>query len=143
MATATVLPMPVRNARNAARPVPTGRPVSTVRPVSNEPAGPASSAHRSTARPRTRSARLTPRGRAVLLGGLLALVVLVSWGLALATATASGPSRVVTVQPGDSLWSIAAAVDPSADPRVLVHDIKQRNGLVDSVVTPGQVLFLP
>lgn len=120
MATATVLPMPVRKTRGSAR--------DTARPRSG---------------PRTRAARLTPRGRAVLLGGLLVLVVAVSWVLALASATASGPSRVVTVQPGDSLWTIAAAVDPSGDPRVLVYDIKQRNGLVDSVVTPGQVLVLP
>jgi LysM repeat protein len=49
----------------------------------------------------------------------------------------------VTVQPGDTLWGIASSVDPGADPRALIAEIRDVNGLAQSGLTPGQVLQVP
>jgi Tfp pilus assembly protein FimV len=95
------------------------------------------------------SVRLTRRGRrfaaalalgaAVALGASIApLVDGVDGGLRLA-----GESSVV-VQPGDTVWSIAAEVAGGGqDVRVVVDAIEELNDLEGSVVVPGQVLELP
>ena len=57
-----------------------------------------------------------------------------------AAATASG-GRVVVVEPGDSVWSIARSVQPEGDVRPLVHRIIQANG--GSPLQPGQQLVVP
>jgi nucleoid-associated protein YgaU len=54
----------------------------------------------------------------------------------------AGVSSVV-VEPGDTLWSIAAAVADGEDVRVVVDRIQELNGLHGSDVVPGQVLELP
>ena len=98
--------------------------------------------------------RLTRRGRIVLIGlplVLLAAILLSLTGLlnspAKAADTASGlavtPTVSVTVQPGESLWAIAGAVDPSRDPRDVIADIVQLNDLDGGRVMPGQQLFVP
>jgi hypothetical protein len=45
------------------------------------------------------------------------------------------------VQPGDSLWSIAARVDPSGDPRPLVAKLAAELG--SSTVQPGEHITIP
>jgi LysM repeat protein len=98
--------------------------------------------------------RLTRRGRIVLIGlplVLLAALLLSLTGLlnspAKAADTASGLSVTktvsVTVQPGESLWAIAGAVDPTRDPRDVIADIVQLNDLEMGKVMPGQQLFVP
>jgi len=47
------------------------------------------------------------------------------------------------VQPGDTLWTLAERLDPAADPRVIVTEIKHANALASSAITPGQVLSVP
>jgi hypothetical protein len=47
------------------------------------------------------------------------------------------------VQPGESLWAIAASVAPERDPRDVVTDIIQLNNLEAARVVPGQALFIP
>lgn len=47
---------------------------------------------------------------------------------------------VVTVQGGDSLWSVAQRVNSADDPRVVVERLKELNDLGSSVLQPGQVL---
>ncbi len=49
----------------------------------------------------------------------------------------------VTVEAGDSLWSIAARQDPNADPRSTVERIMARNGLHSALIVPGQRLEVP
>ena len=49
----------------------------------------------------------------------------------------------VVVEPGDSLWSIAAAVAEGEDVRVVIDRIQALNGLERSTLVPGQVLRLP
>jgi nucleoid-associated protein YgaU len=50
----------------------------------------------------------------------------------------------VVVESGDTLWSIATSVAGTGrDVRAVVDEIRRVNGLVGSVLTPGQVLRLP
>lgn len=103
------------------------------------------------ARHRTRL-RLTVRGRRVL-ASLAALPAVIAIALALVsggTALASredGASAVsfesVTVSQGDSLWSIAEAVAPQADPRDVVDAIVRLNALDGVTVRAGQSLAIP
>jgi Tfp pilus assembly protein FimV len=51
------------------------------------------------------------------------------------------PDRAVyVVQPGDTIWSIARALDPTGDPRAMVDRIAELNG--SSALQPGQRLRL-
>lgn len=48
------------------------------------------------------------------------------------------------VQAGDTLWTIARReVGPEGDPRPLIADIRDLNGLTTSALGTGQVLILP
>jgi len=74
----------------------------------------------------------------------VAAVGLLGAGFALgAHGGAPAPSTTVTVQPGDTLWSIAAAHYPGDDVRVRVQDIEQANGLNGPTIEAGQTLRLP
>lgn len=117
-------------------------------PVEGMPAvRPERTARRATGR-RPSGLRLTRRGRrlAVVLA-LCGGVVLGSW-LAPILSGGDGAFRLagessVVVEPGDTLWSIAASVAEREDVRSVVHRIQQLNGIEGSVVMPGQVLRLP
>jgi hypothetical protein len=93
--------------------------------------------------------RLTRRGRVVVtaLAALpLVLGVLVGSGGAIAgidDGTSSATFDTMVVGAGDSLWEIAVAIAPTADPRDVIHEIMRLNGLRDAVVQPGQRLALP
>lgn len=90
--------------------------------------------------------RLTRRGVVVLTAAVLALGAGLIW---LARASAPSPAaastapHVVTVAPGDTLWSIATRVAPDTDPRAEVAALQQRNGLTGVNLVPGQVLHVP
>jgi nucleoid-associated protein YgaU len=109
---------------------------------------------RSAARPARRSAnaklRLTRRGRIVLMLGstmFLFLAVLASGRISADAGTAIGDqgaaNGVVVVQAGESLWQIAKAVAPQADPRETVSLIRDLNGLGDSTLVAGQSIIVP
>jgi len=73
-----------------------------------------------------------------------AAVVLASG--ALAVVAHGGPERpaaTIVVQPGDTLWSIAASHYPADDVRGRVQDIEDLNGLDGPGIRPGQTLELP
>jgi nucleoid-associated protein YgaU len=90
------------------------------------------------------SLRMTRRGRLVVLAVALMVVLLPGAWRAMATAQVEGPVTVaVTVQPGDTLWGIAAAIDPGADPRALIAEIRELNAMTQSGLVPGQVLVVP
>ncbi|WUI01824.1 LysM peptidoglycan-binding domain-containing protein [Spirillospora sp. NBC_00431] len=56
----------------------------------------------------------------------------------------SKPSRTVIVEPGDTLWNIAADAEPGTDPRLVVRRIIDLNDMGgDPTVQPGQELRLP
>jgi nucleoid-associated protein YgaU len=89
--------------------------------------------------------RLTRRGLVVLSAGvvLLGLTMLAIAYLSFpsgSSAARPAQSGVVTVQSGDTLWSIARRVAPGRDPRAVVDDLRSRNHLTDVSLTPGQTL---
>lgn len=90
----------------------------------------------------TRAGGVTPRlGRSL---AALALVAAASVGFAaVAHGGAPRPETRVVVQPGDTLWSIAAAHYPSDDVRLRVDDIERANGLRGPTIEPGETLRLP
>jgi LysM repeat protein len=103
----------------------------------------------SVAQPTSRPVRLTRRGSAVLalvtvaLGLLLLVVAHASVGAAPKTLPAQqavSADGAVTVQPGDTLWSIARRVAPNRDPRVVVDHLQQVNHLAGVSLMPGQTL---
>lgn len=49
------------------------------------------------------------------------------------------------VHHGDTLWTIATRMDPSQDPRKVVRQIEQLNGISDQTVLiqPGEVIDVP
>ena len=93
-----------------------------------------------------RSARGPFEGLRHLGGWLLvaALIVLASLVLARGALGGTAPASVtVVVQPGDSLWSIAATHYPGADTRERVDAIERLNGLSGPVIVAGETLQLP
>ena len=49
----------------------------------------------------------------------------------------------VVVQPGQTLWSIAAQADPAADTRLVIQRIVTANSLTSENITAGQRLWIP
>ncbi len=50
----------------------------------------------------------------------------------------------VTVEPGDTLWSIASEYKPQGtDLRTFVYDIAANNGIENCEIFSGQTLFIP
>lgn len=92
--------------------------------------------------------RLTRRGRLVLTVLFLVVVsvVLTVFG---ATSAATGeagtpvPTRSVVVEPGDTLWGIAAEVAASGEVREMTHRIQELNAMSGSGVAVGQELAVP
>ena len=92
--------------------------------------------------------RLTRRGRlALTLMFLVAVsVVLTVFG---ATSAATGeagkpvPTRSVFVEPGDTLWGIAAEVAAPGEVREMTHRIQELNAMSGSGVAVGQELAVP
>lgn len=94
--------------------------------------------------------RLTARGRKaiaaavflalVCLGGLVAAPPVIA---SVGEASTSVAVETVTVQPGQSLWAIAASVDGDRDIRDVLAEIQSLNGLEGVHVEPGQVLVVP
>jgi len=71
---------------------------------------------------------------------LMAVVLTASSG----DANAAAPKvRTYTVQPGDSIWSIAAEFYGSGDKYQLIYKNNQFIGLAPYILKPGQVLTLP
>jgi hypothetical protein len=99
--------------------------------------------------------RLTRRGRIVvaalvLVGATVATLLITLLAPGGAQATNHGPARAgyqgmhqVVVQPGQTLWSIAAAAQPSADPRTVIQEIMSANALSGPAISAGQLLWVP
>ena len=97
-------------------------------------------------------ARLTRSGRIVMTGVAALIIGMASVALATAaqaTRTVGGvssPGRYiarVVVRQGQSLWTLAEAYDPDADPRLIVADIEQLNSMTGDQLQPGQALWVP
>jgi predicted Zn-dependent protease len=108
----------------------------------------AQAAAQAVATRRSGAVRLTRRGRVVVVVAMLMLLVIAGFTLGRASSQAAGPLvhrplPTVTVAPGETLWQIAARVDPGADRRALVDQIEALNHLHDGRVVAGQQLRLP
>ncbi len=97
-------------------------------------------------RPESTPVRLTRRGRRVV--AILALIPIVFALVVLGSHKASADSKTpathsIKVQPGQSLWDVAVAVDPNTDPRATIWTIQQLNHMTTSDVAAGQGLIVP
>lgn len=72
-----------------------------------------------------------------------AFLILVSLLLARVAVGGTAGVQTVVVQPGDTLWSIAVAHYPDADPRERVDAIERQNGLTGPQIAAGESLQLP
>jgi hypothetical protein len=99
--------------------------------------------------------RLTRRGRAVVATLIVAIIAAIALVVGL---TAAGGARAanqgqpsagyqgmheIVVRPGQTLWSIASAAEPGADPRDVVQEIMTANAMSDTTISAGQLLWVP
>ena len=115
-------------------------------PISSRSSVPISS--RSSVPIQSRGAlRLTRRGRLAFLaiGAVLAGSVVVGGGWASAHEPRDATAVAThTVVPGETLWSIAAAIaTPADDIRVIVDDLMQLNSLPNAGLRAGQQILVP
>lgn len=92
--------------------------------------------------------RLTRRGRVVLLGLFVGVVlaVLTVFGSQSAATGEPGvpvPTRTVEVAEGQTLWGIAAEVAEPGKVREMVHQIQELNAMSGSGVAVGQAIAVP
>lgn len=144
--TISTMPVPAMPGLRTALPRRRGCAVTAVppRPVA-QPALPARPAAAPVA-PGARQLRLTRRGRLTItltMASLLAVLGVVGAKTASASSDAPRATRQVLVLPGETLWSIAAEVDPTADRRDVIADIVRINDLSTSRVMAGQTLVVP
>jgi hypothetical protein len=94
---------------------------------------------------RPRSLRLTRRGRLAVFAVGLATVL----GVGFVAATGSlandkpEPTRVITVQPGQTLWDVASGVSGGADVRSTMSHLEALNHLDSTTLQVGQHLRVP
>ena len=96
--------------------------------------------------------KLTRRGRLVLstvsFGIMLAISAFSLFGIATSSAkatneTSNSATTQIVVAPGETLWTIAARVNPEIDPRAVIDQIMDLNVINGSNVYAGQVLLVP
>ena len=112
-----------------------------------------STGHRSSTAGRQRGLPSRRRMFRLVRTALLACAVLAAaWALALASFTPAagadapapaGDYVTVTVGEGESLWDVARAAAPGADPRPVITEIVEGNELPGTVIHPGQELQVP
>jgi nucleoid-associated protein YgaU len=96
---------------------------------------------RDVARTRVRRRRILTVGACAVAAGLLLAPAVHASGDAREPLGAS--DRRYVVRSGDTLWSIASRVAPGRDPRPLVDDIVEANGVDAGAIVPGQTLTIP
>ena len=139
------------------RPPAGGRSASQTRVVTNRRAATQTRVTTRTRAVRPGAVRLTRRGRLVVTG-LVLLVAIVTATLLWMTAAGSvqassrgGPAprspyqglTQVVVQPGQTLWSIAAAAEPSANAWAVVQQIIEVNAMNGPQVRAGEQIWVP
>lgn len=69
------------------------------------------------------------------------------FGAALANRIEAEAEEVPVIEhivvPGDTLWDIAEQYRPDRDPREVIAQIQQINGITDGKIYPGQKLKIP
>ena len=74
---------------------------------------------------------------------MLVAIAVSLWLAIVAHGGSAAQDSTVVVQPGDTLWVIAAQHYPSDDVRARVGDIERANGLQSPVIEAGEILRLP
>jgi LysM repeat protein len=79
---------------------------------------------------------------------MLAISLVSLLGIATSSAKASNEASnstttQIVVAPGETLWTIAARVNPEIDPRAVIDQIMDLNVINGSNVYAGQVLLVP
>lgn len=92
--------------------------------------------------------RLTRRGRLVILAlfvGLVFVALTMLGGQSAATDEEGTPlpTRTVVVEPGDTLWDIAATVAEPGEVREMIHRIQELNALPSASLDAGQQIAVP
>jgi LysM domain len=100
--------------------------------------------------------RLTQRGRALVVGLLVAVAAAAALLISLAAAGGAQAANhgqpggggyqgmhEVVVRPGQTLWSIASTAEPGADPRLVVQQIMSANAMTSTDISAGQLLWVP
>lgn len=97
--------------------------------------------------PDLHGSRLTPRGRVVVALvwlAMAAIAVLMVAAIPGDGSQAPGPTTKVMVEPGETLWQLAAQVQPGADRHDTVAAIMSLNDLESaSQIRPGDILIVP
>lgn len=89
-----------------------------------------------------REARVKYRRRR--LGALLVVAILALALYVGSSARAEAPPIYHTVESGETLWSITTDhYSPSEDPRPIIEEVRETNGLEDYRIHPGTTLQLP
>jgi LysM repeat protein len=93
----------------------------------------------------SRRGELLLRRVTALVTAVVVVLVLTAGVFAVVRAVGSSPvpTRTISVQPGQSLWQVAAATSPGADVGDTVSQIRSLNHLGDTMLTPGQTLLVP
>jgi len=73
---------------------------------------------------------------------MLAIALLIVWGVVARASDGAQPERTYVVQPHDTLWSIATRFY-GGDPREGVWKLRHRNELDGALLVPGQRLRVP
>lgn len=100
-------------------------------------------------KPVSRAQMRLRRTVALLVLATVALFVVFALGRASVHAATPGAQAstatpvVLTVQPGETLWSIATRIAPKSDPRATIRSIRELNGLSTGAVQAGQRIVLP
>jgi LysM domain len=152
---------PARGGRRARRPGETGpaaaavMPPATVLPSRIIAPRPPGARHAGARSASPGPVRLTRRGRVVVGGLAIAAVVAIAFLLSLtlaggAQASSHGAAgagyhgmRRMVVEPGQTLWSIASAAQPAADPRLVIQQITTANSLSGASIYAGEQLWVP
>lgn len=100
------------------------------------------------AAPQRSTVRLTRRGRLVVFLAALAVVLMAGFFLgagSVATGEAGTPTPTTTVmvEPGDTLWGIAAEASDGGDVRETMREIERLNALESVALNAGQKLRVP
>ena len=88
--------------------------------------------------------------RKVILSTLLLMILFTCFKLigtnatTISSAEPQAGEQVITVQSGDTLWTIAKQhIDEAEDVRYMVYKIQSRNVMQSSHIVPGQKLIIP
>ncbi len=148
--------VPVRREATRHQPAPSVRPrLVLVRASTGADLPRSALARQAPARPAAAPLRLTRRGRAVVAAAATVLAAVAASLIVVAAATGAQATnhgqpgggyagmREIVVRPGQTLWSIAAAAEPSADPRVVIQQIMTVNSLTTTQIQAGQLLWVP